>query len=100
MTVKFSQNLGKKEIVNNIKSVIGFSHKHIQKVTDDIIDAIIEILIIEKKVNIKNFGSFTIVYKNKRAGRNPKTKEEFIIIPRNIVKFKASNYLKQSLNDI
>ena len=44
MTVKFSQNLGKKEIVNNIKSVIGFSHKHIQKVTDDIIDAIIEIL--------------------------------------------------------
>ncbi len=100
MTVKINKSLGKKEIVQNIKSVIGLSSKNIQKITDDIIDSIIENLLIQKKINIKNFGSFSIIYKKKRSGRNPKTKEEFIINSRNTIKFKVSNYLKQKIKEI
>ena len=100
MKVKLRKNLAKKEIATNIKSIIGFSTKNHQKITNDIIEAIVTILINQKKVNIKNFGSFNIVYKNKRKGRNPKTKEEFIINPRNIVQFKASYLLKKKINEI
>ena len=99
MTVKFSQSLGKKEIAHNIKSAIGFSSSNIQKITNDIIGAITQTLISEKKVNIKNFGTFYIRFKKKREGRNPKTKEKFNINSRNIVKFKTSSHLKQRLND-
>ncbi len=100
MTVKSKQNLSKKEIVNNIKSIIGFSSKRLEGLTDDIIDALIKTLCDEKKVNIKNFGSFNIFYKNKRKGRNPKTKEEFTISSRNSIKFKVSNQLKKKINEI
>ena len=99
MTVKFSQSLGKKEIAHNIKSAIGFSSSNIQKITNDIIDGITQTLISEKKVNIKNFGTFYIHYKKRREGRNPKTKEKFNINSRYVVKFKLSSYLKQILND-
>ena len=83
---KLKQNLGKKEIIENIHSSIGFSSKNIQKITDEIIEIIIEILKLKKKkINIKNFGSFNIVLKKERDGRNPKTKEKFKI------KFKKYN---------
>ena len=36
-----------------------------QKITDDIIETIATILVEEKKINIKNFGSLNIVYKKK-----------------------------------
>ena len=37
--------------------------------------------------HLKNIGSFHVISKNKRVGRNPKTKEEFIISPRKTIKF-------------
>ena len=49
MITKSNQSLGKKEIVHNIKSVVGFSSKNIDKITVDIIDSIIENLIIKKR---------------------------------------------------
>ena len=55
---------------------------------------------IEAQINIKNFGSFNIGHKKERLGRNPKTKEDFIINERNVIKFKLSNYLKQKINEI
>tara|TARA_A100000164_G_C21594393_1_gene624408 strand:- start:279 stop:581 length:303 start_codon:yes stop_codon:yes gene_type:complete len=100
MIIKSKQNLGKKEITNSLKSTLGFSSNTLQKIIDDIIDVVIDILIKQKKVNIKNLGSLNIVYKNQRKGRNPKTKEEFDISSRNTIKFKPSSLLKLKINDI
>lgn len=99
MTTKFKPNLGKKEIVNNIKSVVGFSTNNIQGITQYLIDTIISILIEKKKINIKNFGSFNLVFKKQRVGRNPKTKQEFTINSRNTIKFSVSKSLKQKINE-
>ena len=59
-----------------------------------------DILIIQKKVNIKNFGSFKIIFKDKREGRNPKTKEKFTISSRNVIKFVSSDILKQKIREL
>ena len=100
MTEKFKQNIGKKEIIHKLTSVIGFSSKNIKKITDDIIDIIVSNLIYQKKINLKNLGSFYIIFKNKREGRNPKTKEKFIITSRNTVQFKVSDSLKKRANQL
>ena len=47
----------------------------------------------KKDVKIVNFGIFKIRQKNERVGRNPKTRIEVIINKRNVVKFKASEFL-------
>ena len=100
MTIKFRQNLRKKDIVSNVKSLVGLSTKTINEITENIIEETINILLIKKKIKIKNFGSFQIIFKNKREGRNPKTKEIFTITSRNSIKFKVSNLLKETINKI
>ncbi len=100
MVIKLRDNLGKKEIINNIKSVVGFPSNNLQKITDDIIEIIADILINEKKINIKNLGSFKIKFKKEREGRNPKTKKEFVITSRNSITFKTSTSLKEKVNEI
>ena len=98
MIVKNKKNLVKKDIANQINSIIGLPLNLTHEITDDIIDFSINILIREKKISIKNFGSFYISLKKQRLGRNPKTKEKFIINERNTIKFKASNFLKKNIN--
>ena len=92
-------NTNKDLIVQNIQSLIGTSKTNIQKIIDDLIGIISELICLEKKVNIKNFGSFSIKSKNKRIGRNPKTKENFEILPRKIIRFSASTKLKSKINN-
>ena len=98
MTTKLKQNLGKREIITKITSAIGFSSKNVQKITEDIIEIIISNLVYNKKINLKNLGTFNVVFKNEREGRNPKTKEKFIITSRNTIKFKVSDTFKKKIN--
>ena len=51
-----------------------------------------------RKVKISNFGTFYEHTSPKRIGRNPKTKEEFIIKKRKKLAFKSSSFVKKSLN--
>ena len=60
------------------------------------IDKILEIWgneMIKSNLSINNFGSFNIKKKNERIGRNPKTKEEYLIKSRKVISFKKSNKL-------
>ncbi len=98
MIIKIKQNLGKKEITSKLRSEIGFSSHNIKKITDDIIVILTSNLIKNRKIILKNLGSFKIIFKKQRDGRNPKTKEEFKINSRNAVRFKASESLKKKLN--
>ena len=98
MTTKLKQNLGKREIITKVTSTIGFSSKNVQKITEDIIEIIISNLVYNRKINLKNLGTFNVVFKNEREGRNPKTKEKFIITSRNTIKFKVSETLKKKIN--
>ena len=60
------------------------------------IDKILEIWgneMINSNLSINNIGSFSIKKKNERIGRNPKTKEEYVIKSRKVISFKKSNKL-------
>ena len=44
---------------------------------------------------ISSFGTFQVINKKERIGRNPKTKEEAKISSRKIVRFKPSSIFKK-----
>ena len=48
---------------------------------------------VRSDLSINNIGSFKIKKKNERIGRNPKTKEEYIIKSRRVISFKKSTKL-------
>ena len=51
-----------------------------------------------KNLVLKNIGSFKVIQKKQRIGRNPKTKEKFIISARNSLSFTTSKQLLNKLN--
>jgi integration host factor subunit alpha len=50
-------------------------------------------------VKLSSFGSFGIRDKGERIGRNPKTGQEVPITPRRVLVFRASNIMKQRINE-
>ena len=49
-------------------------------------------------VKLNNFGTFSFKKTPKRLGRNPKTKDSYIIPMLNKLNFKPSNKIKENLN--
>ena len=91
-------NLTKKDIINSIYMQIGFSKRITETLLEDIFEIILKNIILNKKVKIAKFGTFSLRKKNERIGRNPKTKEEKVITERNVILFKPSRDLKKYIN--
>ena len=70
--------LTKKNISKKINLIIGFSHLYSKEITNDLVD-ILKDLIKTKETKIKNFGSFRVIKKNQRIGRNPKNKKNILL---------------------
>ena len=90
-------SIGKKDISRNISSKIKTS----SSLSSDILDIFIDLIknnSKDKVVKFNKFGSFYRKNTPSRKGRNPKTKEEFIISKRSKLNFKSSNKVKTILN--
>ena len=92
-------NLTKKDLVNLVYMQLGFSKQISENLIDDLLSTILDNIILEKKLKLSKFGTFTIRKKKSRIGRNPKTKETKIISSRDVVLFKASKEFKEFVNN-
>ena len=77
---------------------VGLSHSDSALLVESVLDEIADALAIGEGVKISSFGSFIIRSKGQRIGRNPKTGEEFPILPRKVLIFSASHVLKERIN--
>tara|TARA_X000001036_G_scaffold51290_1_gene40851 strand:- start:993 stop:1292 length:300 start_codon:yes stop_codon:yes gene_type:complete len=91
--------LTKKDISKKINSKIGLSITYTNKITHNLI-LILKELIKKKEMNIKNFGSFRIIEKKERLGRNPKNKEIYLIKARRSLSFIPSKKIIKSVNKL
>ena len=89
----------KKDLIKDITLKSGLSSNVSKKIFNDLVNILI--LNIKKgSLILKNVGSFKVVEKKKRIGRNPKTKEEFIISARKTVSFTPSKKIIENLNKL
>ena len=93
------QNISRDEIAEAMKNDFGFNRKLCLDIVNDIIEIIIDGLEKDKIVKIHNFGTFKLIKKNSRIGRNPKTKEEYVIKKRKTIGFYTSSNFKKLLNN-
>ena len=92
-------NLTKQEIVNSIYMQIGYSKKISENFLEDFFEIIFENLKKKSKVKIAKFGTFEVRFKNRRIGRNPRTKKKVEITDRKVILFKPSKELKKKINN-
>ena len=92
------KNFTRKDLSNKIYQNLGFSKNLSSKIVDNFFETLISGIIKSNKIKISSFGTFSVLNKKERMGRNPKTKVEAKIFSRKVVKFKPSLLLKQKLN--
>jgi integration host factor subunit alpha len=92
-----NNNLKKIDLAKNLSEKKGFS----KLLSKELIECLISILstnIKKKNLNLKNIGTFKILDKNERIGRNPKTKKLYTISSRKSISFTASKKLTKLIN--
>ena len=89
--------LTKANIVNLLKEQLGLPKKDCLKIVNAYFEEISKGLEKGEQIKIPKLGNFVVKHKKSRPGRNPKTGEPHKISDRNVVSFKASKKLRESL---
>jgi len=84
------------EVVHRVHG--GLSRKEAAEVVEQLVGSIKKVLLRGDKVQISGFGSFEIVTRRARKGRNPQTGEVIAIDSRNSLVFRPSKILVETLN--
>ena len=93
-----NSNFKKNDIIKKLSYKTGFSQNYSKKLVNELLD-IFELHIKNGELYLKDLGVFRILNKKERIGRNPKTKQEFIITERKSISFKPSQKLIRGLNN-
>ena len=92
------KTLTKKDLANTINNKIGYSKEEAKGFAQVFFNSIINNVVKEKKLKITNLGTFSLIKKKARMGRNPKTKEEALITERYVISFNFSKLLRNKIN--
>ena len=72
----------------------GIKQVDVKTIVQKTFDVIIESLVRDEKVELRNFGVFKIKQRKARFGRNPRTGESVPVPPRKVVVFKPGQEMK------
>ena len=90
-------NLTKEDICIFLSRKKGYSVLYSKKIINNLIEILID-EIKENSFNLKNIGTFKILNKKERIGRNPRTREIYKIKARKSLAFKPSTNLSGKIN--
>ena len=79
---------------------VGLSRNESADLVESILQEVSGALVRGENVKISSFGSFLVRHKGGRIGRNPKTGEEVPIEPRRVLVFRASQVMKDKINQM
>ncbi|MCR5797424.1 HU family DNA-binding protein [Eubacterium xylanophilum] len=90
--------MNKTDLVAAIASKTGLSKKDAEASVKAFVDVVTEQLKAGDKIQLVGFGSFEVVKRAERKGKNPATGAEMVIPASNAPKFKAGKALKDAVN--
>ena len=94
-----SRTITRADLADAVFEEVGLSRVESADFVDDLLFEMEDAIINEGVLKISSFGTFQTRNKNARLGRNPKTGVAATITPRTVVTFKASNILKDAMNE-
>jgi DNA-binding protein HU-beta len=89
----------KQELVKSVAAKINQSESQTTQLVNAVFDTIQEALAQGEEVSISGFGSFRVVDRPSREGRNPQTGEPIQIAARRSPTFSPGSQLKRVVND-
>lgn len=87
----------KKDIALKVADATGIKQIIVKRVLQGVFDCIIESLLRDEKIELRNFGVFKIKTRKPRIGRNPRTGQTVPVPTRKVVVFKPGLEMKQKI---
>ena len=91
----YTGTMTKKDIVRRIADDLGRTTIETAPIVQKTLDAIVNVLAEEGRVELRNFGVFLIKKRKARQSRNPRTGEKVMVDERFTVTFKPGQVLKE-----
>ena len=89
--------MNKAELISEVSEKVGITKKEIGNIVDATMEAIRKALSKGEKVTLVGFGTFQIIERKARRGRNPQTGEELQIPAKKVPKFRAGKALREKV---
>jgi DNA-binding protein HU-beta len=89
--------MNKSELVSKMAELAGVTKVQAERGLDALIQAITEAVERGEAVRLVGFGSFEVVKRAERAGRNPRTGEPLKIASKKVVRFRAGKKLNEAV---
>ena len=89
--------MNKRELIVQVADKVGITQKNARDVVDAVTDAIKKALSKGEKVTLVDFGTFQVLNRKARRGRNPQTGERIQISAKKVPKFKAGKKLRETV---
>lgn len=85
----------KKEIVKTISEEIGLTQLKTKEIVQKTFDAIVETLVDEGRIELRNFGVFEVKKRAARKARNPRTGDKVFVPEKFVVTFKPGKEMEE-----
>jgi integration host factor subunit beta len=87
------------DLVDRLHSrVPTLTHDDVKSVVDVILEAVTSSLVVDSRVEIRGFGSFSLNYRQPRVGRNPKSGEAVQVPGKYVPHFKAGKEMREGVD--
>jgi integration host factor subunit beta len=90
----------KKEIVKTISEAIGMTQLKTKEIVQKTFDAIVETLVEERRIELRNFGVFEVKERAARKARNPRTGERVDVPAKMVVTFKPGKEMEEQVRKL
>ncbi len=90
----------KKEIVKTISDKTGLTQLQIKEIVQLTFDGIIETLLEEGRVELRNFGVFQVKSRKARRARNPRTGRQVDVPEKYVVTFKPGKEMEARVQEL
>ncbi len=90
----------KKEIVKSISDKTGLTQLQIKEIVQLTFDGIVETLLDEKRVELRNFGVFQVKSRKARKARNPRTGRQVDVPEKFVVTFKPGKEMEARVQEL
>ncbi len=90
----------KKDIVRTIADQLDLPQLRTRQLVQRTFDAIIETLVREQRVELRNFGIFQIKKREERTARNPRTGEQVVVPAKSVVTFKPGKEMEARVRQL
>ncbi|MCK9617912.1 MAG: HU family DNA-binding protein [Lentimicrobiaceae bacterium] len=87
----------KSEIIDAVAKESGFTKVMSKKALENVFTVITQILKSGESVTMKGFGTFKVINRPARQGRNPRSGKSMIVPAKKVIKFKAGNELAKGV---